>query len=459
MNPRIVLWGTVAVLAVGAAGLAVAVGGGGDGDASPPPRLPLALAGAGNGGDEAASQAVDVAPVTYVAGDDLATLGGTAPAYRVADVSAAQVAAMAEALGIDGEPAEADGSWTVTGSGLTLTAYGPGGSWNASTAAAGPDTPRSSPAEPATTVPEAPASGTGGGGAGTDATTTTVVCVRAPCEPAMSEPPADAVTRPTPSLPATPATVPPCPADPGGTSCGDADGGSGSGGGVPACEPGPAVACPAAEPAVPSTTVDPADLPPQQDAIALAERLYAAAGLPPEGGRAGATNAGDRWLVQVEPSLDGVPAPGLAGQVSVGPDGVHLANGYFAPGDPLGDYPLISTREAVERMNRTGDVTIMYTPEEGDMPRAPTTGTVPEPGATGPAPTEPGPTEPAPGESAPPAEVVLTDAELAYVTVLSWDGSGSYVVPGYRFRDADGSLVATVPALADEALRSPPAAG
>ena len=43
----------------------------------------------------------------------------------------------------------------------------------------------------------------------------------------------------------------------------------------------------------------------------------------------------------------------------MGPGGVTLANGYFAPGDALGDYPLISTREAVERMNRTGDVTII----------------------------------------------------------------------------------------------------
>lgn len=456
MKPRIVLWGTVAALAVGAAGLAVAVGGGSDGDGddtASPPRLPLALAGAGDGGDEAASQAVDVAPVTYVAGDDVPDLGGTAPAYRVSEVSAAQVAALAEALGIEGEPTEADGSFTATGAGLTLTAYGPGGSWNVSTSAAGPDTPQSSPAEPATTVPAEPAGDAGGpasGSPGAGGTTTTVVCVRAPCEPAMSDPPGDVVAQTAPSLPATPATVPPCPADPGGTSCGDAGGGPGGsgGGGVPACEPGPAVTCPAAEPAVPPTTVGPEDLPPQDDAVALAERLYAAAGLPPGGGRAEATNPGDGWLVQVEPALGGVPAPGLAGQVSVGPDGVQHATGYFAPGDPLGDYPLLSTRQAIERMNRTGDVTIMSTPEEGGMPQPPTTGTVP--GAV---------VEPAPTDSAPPAEIVLTGAEAVFVTVPSWDGSGSYVVPGYRFRDAEGSLVATVPAVADDALRSPPAGG
>lgn len=477
MNPRIVLWGTVVVLVVGAAVLPVALGGGdGDDDASAPPRLPLAPAGDGAAAAETGvdAQAIDIAPVAYRAGDDLPALGGTAPAYRVSDVSASEVAALADALGIEGEPTEAGGSWTVTGAGLTLTAYGPSGSWNASTTATGPDTPQSSPAEPAPTGPEEPTSDSGGPPA-TDATNSTVVCVQAPCDPATTEPavsdlPADAAGKSTPSLPTAPATVPPCPADPGGTSCAGSSGATSSGvagsggataggagstgtsGTAPACGSDPAVTCIAVEPAVPPTTVDPADLPPQDEAIALAESLSTAAGLSPEGGLAEATIAGDGWLVHVEPTLDGRPAPGLAGQVIVGPGGVTLANGYFAPGDALGDYPLISTREAVERMNRTGDVTIMSTPEEGDMAQAPTSGTAPEP-ATGPA------TEPAPRDSAPPAEVVLTEAELAYVTVLSWDNSGSYVVPGYRFRDADGTLVATVPALADEALRSPPSGG
>jgi hypothetical protein len=78
-------------------------------------------------------------------------------------------------------------------------------------------------------------------------------------------------------------------------------------------------------------------------------------------------------------------------------------------------------------------------------------------------PAEPaGPPEPAgPSEVAEVAEVAdvaVTDADIVLVAVPSWDGSGTYLIPGYRFAAEDGSTP-VVPAVADEALVAPPAGG
>ena len=140
--------------------------------------------------------------------------------------------------------------------------------------------------------------------------------------------------------------------------------------------------------------------------------------------------------VSFEPTLDGTPAPGLAGVVVVGAGGVQSASGYFAPGDPLGTYPLVTTSDAIAALNEAGDVSIMASPVPGAEPGVTVTAAPPEPTT----------------------EVVLTSAELVYLSVPSWEDSRTYVVPGYRLAADDGTAT-TASALAPEALRPPPEAG
>lgn len=522
MKQRIVVWGAVATLVVVAAGLAVvAAGGDGDDEAGTPPRLPLDLAGSGGGapaGAEPAADAlsVDLVPVTYVAADDLPDMGGEGPAFRV-PVTADRVAALAGALGIDGEPVEADGSWSAEGAGLVLSVYGPGGTWSVGPAAAsGPDSPVSSPAgggtgggssgnpgTPETTVAPDPPDTTDAPGEpqptpGQPATTTTIVCVQAPCEPAESAAPAEAVgpgAQEKVAPPVAPEPVQECPADPGGASC------------APACEPGPAVTCPApgAVPPDTATTVPAGDVPPESAARELTDQVLTAAGFAPGDAVVDTASGAGTWTVSFEPQVEGAPAPGLAGALTLGAGGVVSGSGYFAPGDPLGDYPLLTTRQAIERLNAPGDVSALGAAEAGDAGEAdaaaeagddaiasapgsaPTSGTsLPPPDMTlpgdpaerqaaeaaaagqepsgGPDTPAAGPTdvphptlvttapEPAPAPEA--QEVVLTGVEVVYTTVMAWDGSGAYVVPSYRFTGEAGEQV-LAPAVADEALRPP----
>ncbi len=443
MKQRIVIWGAVAALAVGAAGLVV-VASGGDGDeegagGATPPRLPLDPSSLGAGSaapanDQEASAMALAGPITYVAGPELPDLGGEGAAYEAARVDAERFAALAGALGVDGEPVEDGGSWHVTGA-LSVDAYGPGGSWSAMPAAPAPDAPQSPPPADPTSGPtsgtgDAPSdtpAGSGGGSGGVDpapAPPSTVVCITAPCDPPLSDPPELAVEQPEPKLPAEPATVPPCPADPGGGSCA-----------VPACEPGPAVDCAPVADETPPATADPAL---EAEARDLAARLLEATGFDPAAAKVSTVPGPGTVSVSFEPTLDGTPAPGLAGSVVVGAGGVQSASGYFAPGEPLGTYPLITTRDAIERLNEPGDVSILVSPVPGAEPGVTVTGAPPTP--------------------APATEVVLTSAEVVYLSVPSWDDSGTYVVPGYRLAADDGTGTSAA-ALALEALRPPPSGG
>jgi nicotinate-nucleotide--dimethylbenzimidazole phosphoribosyltransferase len=313
------------------------------------------------------------------------------------------------------------------------------------------------------------------------------VCVQAPCEPAQSDAPQFAASQPVPKPPVSPEPVQECPADPGGNSCSppcepgpvvlcptppttatDAN----VPGTVPPCEPGPAVTCPAGDTTVPPTV--PADLPPEAEARDLAAQLLTASGFEAGEARVEATSTGGAWSVTFEPTLAGSDAPGLAGSVAVGAEGVASATGYFAPGDPLGDYPLLSTRQAIERLNTPGEVTAMdgAVTTSGDAAESAAPATAPTSGTTPPPESErlpgagtdaqAGVTDPpagGPDDTAAPApatvEVTLTGVEVVYTTVPSWDGSGSYVVPGYRFTGENGEKI-VVSAVADEALRPPP---
>ena len=454
MKQRIVIWGAVAALAVGVAGLVVVASGndGGDdaaGHDDAPPRLPLDPAAATTAfapaSDQEASAMAIGGPITYVAGPDLPDLGGEEAAYRAAEVDAEQVAALAQALGVDGEPIEVDGSWNVLGGGMGITTYGPAGSWSAMRVSAQTAT-QVFPPDPTTTTPtgsggDTPTSSGGGSGGAEPAEPapteppTTVVCITAPCDPPLSDAPDQAATQPepepAPKPPAEPATVEPCPADPGGGSCA-----------TPACEPGPAVDCaPVADdpPAagVP-TTAPPTALDPGLEAQArdLVAELLEATGFDPAATTIEATPGNATVTMNFEPTLDGTPAPGLAGVVVLGADGLQSASGYFAPGDPLGTYPLVTTRDAIAGLNEAGDVSIMASPVPGAEPGVTVTAALPEPAT----------------------EVVLTSAELVYLSVPSWEDSRTYVVPGYRLAADDGTGT-TAAALAPEALRPPPEGG
>jgi hypothetical protein len=90
----------------------------------------------------------------------------------------------------------------------------------------------------------------------------------------------------------------------------------------------------------------------------------------------------------------------------------------------------------------------------------PTTGTLPPTTAVDGggqiAPGEPAPGgPPAPAPEPEPVEVAVTDAEVVLVGVPSWDGTGTYLVPGYRFT-ADDGYDPIVPAVADDVLAPPP---
>jgi hypothetical protein len=473
VKQRVVLWGALGVLVAGAAGLVVASGGGGDGD-SGAPALPLSVgSGQSGGADDARAASVApmefAAPTTYVPADDLPPGGGTEPAYRLANsVDEATVRDLAAALGIEGDPTEQDGMWHVASGDMALDVYEAGASWTAYRNVDAGTT--ASPPGPDTPVSDAPA---------------------ADAEAPVAEG-EECVQRDD----ATECTLE-----------ASASGSSASSGVATGCPVDPAVLCP--DPRVPEPAPErPADLPSEEEARRIALDLLAAAGTDVEGADVQVTDGGIQWAVTVEPRLGGLPASGLAAFVAVGAGGrIDSASGYVGPPEELGDYDLIGTRAALDRLN---DGTWGYrtmSSEQGlvaevpettipagagggasgsagggsDEPRtlpAPaddpaTTGTVPPTtivdggtsaggGGTQIAPGEPAPggppspaPEPAPVPEPEPVEVAVTDAEVVLVSVPSWDDTGTYLVPGYQFT-ADDRSEPMVPAVTDDVLAPPP---
>jgi hypothetical protein len=502
VKQRMVLWGALVVLVAGAVGLVAAVGGGGDGDGAAP-ALPLSVGSGGSGGSGEAggagdARAASVAPLelaartTYVPTDDLPSGGGTETAYRLADsVAEGTVRDLAAALGIEGDPSEQDGAWHVTGGDMTLDVYEAGASWTAYR-----------------TVD-------GGGSAGSAGSVGSPV---PPDAPVSNAPVADGEE---------------CVQRGDVTECTVESSASGAAGAATGCPADPAVLCP--DPRTPAPTPAPAperpaDLPSEDEARGIALDLLAAAGTDVEGADVQVTDGVVQWTVTVEPRLGGLPAPGLAAFVAVGPGGrIDSASGYVGTPEELGDYDLIGTRAALDRLNdgswgyrtmsneqglvaeaqtntasETPATTIPASdgaagsgeaartlPAPADEPADDPTTTGPVPpttivedgsggsaiaqgggGASGSAGGPAGGSQIAPGEPAPggpptpapepapvpepePVEVAVTDAEVVLVSVPSWDGTGTYLVPGYRFTADDGSEP-VVPAVADEALAPPP---
>jgi hypothetical protein len=341
--------------------------------------------------------------------------------------------------------------------------------------------------------------------------------VTAPCEPPVEDPPPD---------PTGPATTVAAPTEPGSSEPAPPTG-PGVPTDIPPCVPGPAVLCPAGAPILDEPLPG---LPTEVEATAIATELLASAGVDVGGARTTASGGIAEWYVEVEPTLGGVQAPGLSSAVTVGVDGVVVsASGPVSPPDELGEYALLTTDEAIDRLNEAGSVWaadasgaaesrvaesapdavsepgvaaeagapttgtsqprgkrhqggVPTRPPSGppmtpgtalppdptvadpdgpvtDLPATPTTvprTTVPgDPGTPVTEPAVPPPGDPGgPVEPAPMPAIVLTEAELVLIAVPSWDDTGSYLVPGYRFTDATG-VQATVAAVVDDALLPP----
>ncbi len=132
LRRRRALWGALAVLAVAVGAVAVV-----SNDDDSDRRLPLSL-GAPAGGSEsdgpAAAPAADMAMMAYVhysAGDDLPGLGGSGTVYKLAGgADEDDVRALAEALGMSGDPVHEDGYWNLESGDAQLQVYEDGGgSW------------------------------------------------------------------------------------------------------------------------------------------------------------------------------------------------------------------------------------------------------------------------------------------------------------------------------------------
>ncbi|HEY8546493.1 MAG TPA: hypothetical protein VIL36_15645 [Acidimicrobiales bacterium] len=476
------LWLAAAGLVVVAVGLVIVAGRGDDDVDAGLPALPIGSGASRDGaGDavlsdaDAESARADIALLPfaeYVPGDGLPALGGEAPAYRLGGdsgaVDADDVAELARALGIEGEPTESGGSWHVEDGERALDVYGAEGSW--STYALAPDT------------------GTSGGpaslpGAAPDATDGAEVDSH---ETEAREAEARAIESREPAVEAQ--------AEP-----------------VPLPEPMPV------EPYEPP--VRPDDLPSEDEARSIALDLLEATGVDTDDAAVTVDDGITEWFVTVEPRLHGLPAPGLAMYVGVGGEGaITMASGYLADPVELGEYPLLDTTAALERLNEQyagvrplvaasdgdtavardaadagagsgdepgmaadsavtiepGEVTtepviprdpgedlpVLTVPVETALPPdtvvPPTVEVAPPP--TEPAttvPGEPGPTEPAPSPDPAPTRVAVTDAELVLLMEFAWDGSGAYLVPGYRFTAEDVSSP-VVTAVVDELVEPPP---
>lgn len=328
---RRALWGVLAVVAVVTG--AVVVSSGGDGRLE---RLPVTLGSLG--GREAAGAAMSadmsLAWVTYKAGDGLPALGGEAAAYRLdGRVERARVRALAEALDLQGDPTHDEGIWRVTAGDAVLEVYEDNGSswWYSANQGAISSGGGTASCDPSGTKCEVTVSGSISGSA---EPATTV-----PAEECAAEGASCASDTPTSDCPPNAECVEPSP-PPEPPCATDADCST-----EPACPPD--TGCAAPEPILP-----PADLPSKAEARELALDLLTAAGMDVGDAKVTVDGPYDAWYVNVEPVVDGLPVSGWIASVSVGSKGAIVnASGSMATLERLGDYPLLDTRAAIDRLN------------------------------------------------------------------------------------------------------------
>lgn len=324
---RRALWGVLAVVAVVTGAVVVS-----SGDDDRLERLPVTLgsSGAREAAGAAMSADMSLAWVTYKAGDGLPELGGEATAYRLdGRVDEASVRALATALDLQGDPARDGGIWRMTAGDAVLEVYEDNGAswWYSANQGAVSSGGGSAGCDPEATTCEATATGSAQGATtvpGQECGTEGASCAS---DPSSGECPPGAECVEPPRPPEAPCAT-------------DADCGT-----VTSCPPD--TRC-----AVPDPIVSPADLPSKAEARQVALRLLAATGLDLADAKVTVDGPYDAWYVNVEPVVDGLPVSGWVASVSVGSKGAIVnASGTLASLERLGDYPLIDTRAAIDRLN------------------------------------------------------------------------------------------------------------
>jgi hypothetical protein len=196
----------------------------------------------------------------------------------------------------------------------------------------------------------------------------------------------------------------------------------------------------------------PADLPTQAEAEDIIRAVAAAAGLDLRDAQVTSQDNVSTWGVNIDLAVDGTPIPGYSIYGTVMAGGVVLdAGGVMGTLEHLGDYPLDTTRAAIDRLNEQNsgggdEATIEPAPEDLDARTDPAVGgepvSPPQPaegegvsGDPGAAVAEPAPDEmtimPVDEGDGEPIVVTLTRARLAHTLIGNIDGTETYLVPAY----------------------------
>lgn len=333
---RLVALSAVLAFALVVTGVAVVAGSGGD-----QAKLEK-LSFAAGGGTEATSAAMatgapsadypDFGPVEYRVKGDLPELADKAPAYRLAaDATKDDVAKLAAILGLTGEVSEnGDGGWSVRSGGQELNVRrGPGLPWFLSTACT-------------------ESSGVSAGGG---ETVVSSGCVSGQASPMMAHP-AMASGAPMPATappPPAPPTSSPSPCRGGTVECQPAATQETPTTTILACAPGTRCVYPDHE-QPPMPPRDP-DLPSSAEAERIARGLFAKLGVDIDGVNVQMYDGFQGWRASIEPRVGGLPTLGRGTSMAIGPKGrITGAIGFLAEPDRIGDYPLVGTAKALERL-------------------------------------------------------------------------------------------------------------
>ena len=367
--------------------------------------------GPGGGKNAAGDAAVDpststrLAWIEYVLGTDLPALDGTAPAWvlRMADADPAAIAAVARALGLEGDvvqqSADYGGGWIIgsndgTGPSLNVSKDGMLSWWYSSAASVGVGCAEPGSVGGGSVDPVPPDAGTDA--AGTEAAESNVA-------------PTDTVSE------------------------ADKPSGSGDGSGVDVA--------PSPDECV--TPEAPSGVPTADEAESLFRELLVTLGV--DAGQVEFETYADEWTASVTGYLvlDGIRSP-LSFGATYGADGELMwANGMLASPERIEDYPRIGAQAGFERLQNGGwwggigvrDAIAPAETSRGGGDAAATDEAI----------------SPMPPDSGEPMKVVITgvDEELWMV----WDVDGTvWLLPGYAFTTDDGGRY-SVPAVPDEFIQ------
>lgn len=379
------------------------------------PALPISL---GAGGGEAASAMAEdsavggasramPASVDYELDADTSNLPDEGPAYEVKSrAGESDVRELAEALGIDGDPQQGErGEWYVSGDGGALLSVEPvaGSPWYfQAEGACTPDTQTSDGGPVACS----------GGGVSSSGGVATV-------EPAPAEEPAIEESRAEEPVSDETEPAPPtaCKTQPDGSEI---------------CE------APAPEPIEPER---PANLPTKAEAEETARALFTKIGVDLDDATVRTEDGFSAWYVSVEPTIDGLPVYGFGWSVTVGPDKkIHSASGQLGDPTKVADYPLLSVKDAVEKLRSEYAAVTDVAVDCSDTPSG-------EGAGTEALCAEPGPSEPLVQR--------ITAVELGLVWSPSYTEDGpAYLTPAWVLTIEGGGEM-PVNALPDEYVQQP----